>query len=407
MNSTEKKEWENLIGKYLSNTISKIELDRLLELTDLNNDEDFNDTMSGLWETFRTHQSDTGGYDTSTKFNSLMKEANSLTEQKQRIKKKKDYRWLIAATILGVLLSATIYNLYFTQKTAEIPNNPITAASKDFAPGKSGAILKLANGQEIVLDSAGNGVLAIQGGASVVNEDGQIKYNNAGTTGGEVLYNAVSTPRGRQFKITLADGTNVWLNAASSIEYPAVFSEKERRVSINGEAYFEVATVYNKQNSKVPFIVEITSEGKKAAVNVLGTHFNINAYDNEKEIKTTLIEGAVEFSGNGQQSGRMSAGQQAKLDKKEGAITLQNNVNIQETMAWKNGLFSFNNTDMGTLFRQIERWYDVQMEYQGALPDRRFGGEISRDNNLSQILTILEESNMKFKIDGKKIIVLR
>lgn len=406
MNSTEKKEWESLVKKYLSRTISKPELDRLLALAEKNDADEFDEPMLEAWEALKINQPDTHS-NTDEKFAELMNKAATLTQHQTAPVKRKNYIWMAAAVVAAFLISATIYHLYFSKQISEpsvVVNN--TQTPIDVAPGKDGAILKLANGQEIILDSAGNGVLAMQGETSVVNENGQIKYKNGDPNNNEILFNEISTPRGRQFRVVLSDGTKVWLNAASSIRYPAAFSEKERKVYITGEVYFEVAAAYNKQKTRIPFLVDVTTAGKKAAeVEVLGTHFNINAYDNEQEIKTTLIEGVVTLSNSEHQTGKLIPGQQAKMNR-QGSFTVDNNVNTDEVLAWKNGFFSFRNTDLGTLFRQIERWYDITIEHQGTLPDRRFGGEISRDNNISQILTILEESNLKFKMDDKKIIVL-
>jgi transmembrane sensor len=283
------------------------------------------------------------------------------------------------------------------------------ATTADVMPGKNGAILTLSNGQQLVLDSANNGALAAQPGLQIVKHDSMIAYgplpNKERTT--EVAYNTLSTPRGRQFQVVLSDGTKVWLNASSSIHYPAVFDGKERVVEVTGEAYFEVAALTPKGGKKkMPFIVKIkTSSGNDGRVEVLGTHFNINAYDDEAAIKTTLLEGSVKTSiGNGQ-SAILKPGEQAVLSGANSPLTIHHSPDLGQVMAWKNGFFQFERSDIQTVMRQIARWYDVEIKYEGPVTKDKFGGSIPRDATLSQVLHALEQSLVHFTIQGKKVIV--
>lgn len=408
MNDAEKQEWEQLLRKYISGSVSKNELDRLLQLTEENSNESFNDTMLSLWNEAGSAENNRGDADME-KLDSIIKEADIYIGKKAEEQKTRSRRpWYIAATVSGIVLATSLF-FYHTAKK-DTPHESITEKNSiplDFSPGRSGAILRLAGGEEILLDSAGNGLLAVQGETKITNKDGQIQYRSV-TPGVETLYNTISTPRGRQYRLVLSDGTKVWLNAASSIHYPAAFSDRERRVSITGEVYFEVAaSVKPGSNTRKPFIVQIeAASGKKGEVEVLGTHFNINAYDNEPEIRTTLIEGSVKLFDHRRQWKSLQPGQQAKLSKYDGEIHVEDNIDTDAALAWKNGFFSFSNTDMATLLRQIERWYDIDIAYSGILPDRKFGGKISRENNVSQILKIMEESNMRFRLEDKKVIIL-
>ncbi|OQP57783.1 hypothetical protein A3860_09150 [Niastella vici] len=283
-------------------------------------------------------------------------------------------------------------------------NKPTVAMKTDIMPGKNGAILTLSNGQKLVLDSADNGALTAQPGLHIIKHDSLIDYGEAANVGNHnaaIAYNTLSTPRGRQFRLVLSDGTKVWLNAASSIHYPAVFEGKERVVEVTGEAYFEVA-----KNAARPFIVNIkTSSGNNGRVEVLGTHFNINAYDDEENIKTTLLEGKVKMSSqvNGQSS-ILSPGEQVSLSQSS-QLSQPIAVQTDVVMAWKNGFFQFERADIQTVMRQIARWYDVDIQYNGPVTNDRFGGSIPRDATLSQVLHALEQSLVHFTIQGKKVIV--
>lgn len=304
----------------------------------------------------------------------------------------------VAAAIL-LLVIGTIYfrnRLTNTSQPIAAHNTDSPRITRDIPPGGDGAILTLADGKKIVLDSVQNGELSIQGNTKIVKEGGRLAYMPQGSAGHEVLYNTMYIPRGKQYQLILPDGSHVWLNAASSIRYPASFTGKERKVEITGEAYFEVA-----KSPARPFRVKIG----EAEVEVLGTHFNIMAYEEEATVKTTLLEGAVKVT-RAKASHLLRPGQEAQLNKNSDGITVIDDAPLSEAVAWKNGLFFFNRASLSTVMRQIARWYDVQIVYEGDIPDMEFGGKISRNNNVSEVLKILELSKVHFRIDGKKIIVM-
>ncbi|MEP7143694.1 MAG: FecR domain-containing protein [Ferruginibacter sp.] len=300
--------------------------------------------------------------------------------------------WSAAAVII-ILLGTSAY-LYYPSSKKEIAAKTIQqpVIQDVSAPVKSKAILTLADGSKVELDSISNGTLAQQGNVRVVKQaDGQITYTG---TGSEELFNTLNVPRGSKVvTIKLSDGTIVWLNSESSLRYPASFTGKERKVEITGEAYFEVA-----HDPSVPFIV------KKDAmeIKVLGTHFNINTYEEERINKVTLLEGSIKIAINNH-ARLIKPGQQAQVNDE---IKLVDGINTEEVMAWKNGLFQFGEkADLNIIMRKIARWYDVTVDYEGGVADQRFGGEIPMNSNLSQVLEILRTSGVKFTIDGKKVIV--
>jgi transmembrane sensor len=272
--------------------------------------------------------------------------------------------------------------------------------SHDIPPGGNKAKLTLADGSTISLDSLQNGDLARQGNAKIVKlKSGGLAYQVAASNKPQATslatYNILSTPPGGQYQLVLADGSKVWLNAASSLRFPTTFAGKERSVEITGEAYFEI-----KKNAEMPFRVKV----RDAEVEVLGTSFNVMAYNNENAIKTTLLEGAVKVS-KGNKSALLQPGQQAALNVSSSVINVRE-TDVEEAVAWKNGLFQFNSDDIGTIMRQLGRWYDVETGYEGKIPDWHFTGSIGRNIPLSKVLKMLEVNDFHFRIEGKKIIVL-
>jgi transmembrane sensor len=321
--------------------------------------------------------------------------------------------WWIAAAML-VLLTGTAYYLHTRQQAALLAKKEQTLKN-DVEPGSNKAVLTLSDGTTIVLDDASNGVIAEQGNAKVLKpEDGQLLYSQEGDSENEPLaYNTLATPRSGQYQLVLPDGTKVWLNAASSIHYPIAFAGNERRVQITGEAYFEVAPLTPKGGShKIPFVVMVRGKGE---VEVLGTHFNVSAYNDEDAMKTTLLEGKVKVTNQQlasgsvperKQSAILKPGDQAVLTA-DSRLTIHDKADVDNVVAWKNGLFHFESADIRTVMRQLARWYDVEVVYERTTMkyDPLFV-EISRNTRLSDVLKILQESgSAKFTIQDKKIIV--
>jgi len=306
-------------------------------------------------------------------------------------------RWGWAAASLLLILAAGSY--FLLSDSSHMP--PVSQDLRplpQITPGKNGAVLTLADGSRVVLDSLGNSVIASQNGTQVVLKDGQLAYHPGGQATPEVLWNTMTTPRGRQFKIILPDGTTVWLNAASSIRYPTAFSGSERRVEVTGEAYFEVA-----KNEQMPFQVSINHE---AEVQVLGTEFNINGYTDEPMIKTTLLEGSVRIV-KGKNTRILKPGEQALIhaagssDAEIGVMAGE----AEKAVAWKKGIFNMEGVETAAFMRQLSRWYDLEIVYKGPVPERTFHGKLGRDLQLSQILEVLSQFNIRYKLDGKVLTI--
>lgn len=254
-----------------------------------------------------------------------------------------------------------------------------TVAPDDILPGSNKAILTLSDGRKIELKEGAE--IFNDGGVNINKNNGELIYNKTNI----LAYNIMSTPRGGQYRLSLPDGTRVWLNASSSITYPTAFHGRERKVSITGEAYFEVAYDETK-----PFHVEVNN----ITVEVLGTRFNINAYPDEQQVTTTLLEGSVKINASFLQPGQAWA---------NGVIR---NADTEQAVAWKNGYFNFNRVGLPAVMRQISRWYDVDVVYEGKIPDLLFLGEIQRELQLSDVLEVLKRTEVHFKIEGKKIVVM-
>jgi transmembrane sensor len=301
----------------------------------------------------------------------------------------------VAAAVILFALAAGGYFVFFNNKNTQLASvKPVL--QNDIAPGGNKATLTLADGSVVVLNDQQNGTLLNQGNTKVIKlGDGRVAYNGANAANGQAAYNTIATPRGGKYQVALADGSQVWLNAASSIRFPAAFTGKERDVEITGEVYFEVA-----KNKAMPFVVK--TGGVK--VQVLGTHFNVMSYTDEATVKTTLLEGSVKVL-NGASTTVIKPGQQAKINSGAKGIVVQDNVDTDETIAWKNDLFIFNNAGIETIMRQIARWYDVEVSYDGPVTTDHFTGKVSRNSTAAQVLKILELSDIHFTITGKKIIV--
>jgi len=303
--------------------------------------------------------------------------------------------WWAAAVVTGLLMATGLY--FFLRPVTPVKSIPVLAEryKNDVAPGGNKAMLTLADGSSIALDDAKNDTLGRQGNTSIIKlQNGQVAYHSSGAAA-PVSWNTLSTPRGGQYQLTLPDGTGVWLNAASTLHFPTSFAGNNRTVELTGEGYFEVAPQPGK-----PFQVKVNN----TTVTVLGTHFNIMAYTNEKALAVSLLEGAVNVSHQGTVR-KLLPGQQA-------LISSNNNITVtgadmMEAVAWKNGFFIFERADIITVMRQLERWYDIEVVYEGTPPQMLFGGGMQRSLPLSGVLKLLEKNGVLFKIEGRKITVLR
>lgn len=303
-------------------------------------------------------------------------------------------QWWAAASVI-LLIGLAGYFLFFNN-AAKQPALVKAIPHEIIAPEANRAVITLSDGQEIYLDSAGNGALAVQGNVKVSKlPGGEIAYQTeSGHSTSALQYNTLSNPKGSKVvNIVLADGSKVWLNAGSSLRYPVVFLGSQRKVSVEGEAYFEVAPDVSK-----PFFVRSGT----LEVQVLGTHFNVNAFrDDEEDTKITLLEGSVKIINNNE-TGLLKPGQQAQVNKE---IKVVNNIDLNTVMAWKNGYFQFDKASLQSVMKQISRWYDVEVIYEGNNQSREFVGEMERDLNLPEVLKILEMNKVHFSIVGKKIII--
>ena len=320
--------------------------------------------------------------------------------------RRKMVSWAAAAILLVSM--AGIWLLYVRRGPREIA--PISQRYRnDVGPGRNAAVLTLAGGKTIVLDDSAPRAIGQQGNAVVLNDSGRLVYQvsspqaslaaGSGVTSGvtsEIFYNTLTTQKGNQYHLTLPDGTKVWLNAASSITYPTAFAGNERRVTISGEAYFEVM-----KNQQQPFVVQ---QGDMS-VQVLGTSFDVNGYGDEAALKTTLVEGKVRV-GKGAAVSVLEPGEQAIIPNGSEAVSIDHNPDIEAVLAWKNGGFAFKDADIEVIMRQMERWYNVQVVYEAKIT-KHFVADIPRNVPLSQLLKLLEATDqVHFRIEGKKVIVM-
>jgi ferric-dicitrate binding protein FerR (iron transport regulator) len=257
-------------------------------------------------------------------------------------------------------------------------------------------ILILGNGHKVVLNKSSQLSMREKDGSLLSNADSTLKYDSRKSDNQEIVYNTIVVPRGGQYQLILADGSKVWINSASSLRYPTAFSGKTREVYLDGEAYFEVA-----HNANSPFKVKTA----RAEVQVLGTHFNVNAYQDEAACKTTLLEGSVEVkTPTGDQI--IKPGQQ-DVANSDGSQIVDSNVNLEEEVAWKNGLFFFKDAGIQEIMRQACRWYDLKVAYEGPAPDIRFTGKMSRKVNAAGLINILKYAGFHIREDGKTIYVTK
>ena len=308
-----------------------------------------------------------------------------------------NYGRLISIAALAILILYA--GVFFIKQRKPHQYQPALVAKKNnskLLPGGNRAMLILSNGSAINLNDTKNGALANEKGVVIhKNADGRITYDQAGryTTHEANVFNTVVTPKGGQYQLVLGDGTKVWLNAASTLKYPVTFSGRERKIELSGEAYFEVA-----HDQHRPF--RVISNGQ--TVEVLGTHFNVNAYPDEKMTRTTLLEGSVKVSA-GEMSSQIKPGQQVQF--KNGHLAVSQ-ADMEEAIAWKKGFFYFKDDDIQTVMRQLSRWYDVSVRYEGEIPAREFSGQMSKNITALQLMHILSIEQINYRIENRTIVIM-
>ncbi|QEH43429.1 FecR family protein [Chitinophaga sp. XS-30] len=333
-----------------------------------------------------------------------MVQENTGREIKRRINdrlflRRRRRRLVLASMAAAALLTGIALTwLLFTGNKGD-HSSQVAALAEDKAPGSNRAVLTLGGGRKIALDDAAAGNLALQGGARIRKSAGnEIVYESAPPATGKdipaIVFNTITTPRGGQFQIRLPDGTKVWLNSASSLRFPTFFDGLERKVELTGEGYFEVA-----ENKAHPFLVKSSGQ----TIQVLGTHFNINAYADDGLVRTTLLEGSVLVHGE-KNSNKLMPGEQSQLNMRSGSI-YKTKADIEQVMAWKHGNFLFNDTYLPDIMKQLSRWYDVEV-IEKDIPRIRYNGGIPRSMQLSDVLKMLEETgNIKFHLVNNTITI--
>ncbi|SDM34896.1 FecR protein [Daejeonella rubra] len=387
----EKENFHKLLDKYISGEASQEEEQRLLNFYGSFNTHAKNDPVPGL-DNLKDKI-----------FDKISEKINPVEDYQQSYK----LYYLKSFSIAAMILLAITTGIYFYSNRTIIEDEQFTEidVKNDILPGNNKAILILADGSKISLDDAANGLLASQGNIAITKtENGEIIYeknqvNKMKNIPDHFVINTIQTPKGGKYQVRLPDGSKVWLNSASTLSYPTAFTGTERKVKLSGEAYFEIAS-----NKKIPFRVE--SDGQ--IVEVLGTHFNINSYDDEDFTKTTLLEGSVKVILNSKsdvlgKTRMLKPGEQSLTNSKQPGIRIEN-ADTEKAIAWKNGYFKFKNTPIQQIMREVERWYDVELVYEGNMPKDEFTGFISNEVNISAVLKILEQSGgVKFSVKGKKI----
>ncbi|WP_127125873.1 FecR family protein [Pseudoflavitalea rhizosphaerae] len=385
------KEFEDLFRTYLADTMTPAEF---LRWKHMMQDDAYSPELEAQLEELVNADQSSAGIDAPVEKMYRHIAAGGFPQHGKPLLMRSYVRWVAAAAVL-LLAGVAIFVLFLDNgKKHSVPVEQVIAESLDMLPGSNGAVLTLANGKKVVLDSMKNGVISLESNGKAVLENGALKYEADGAAAGEMQFNTITTAKGRQFQVRLPDGSKAWLNAASSLTYPTRFSGEERNVKVNGEVYFEVAKQKNK-----PFKVIAPDQ---SFIEVTGTTFNVNAYHDEAAITTTLTEGAVNIhAGNSYRAIR--PGQQAAV--KAGQINVIDGADTSQVLAWKNGVFDLNNAELTTVMRQLARWYDVNVEYEKQ-PPVRFGGKMQRNLKLSQVLNGLSGMGVQFRIEeGRKLVV--
>lgn len=383
-----------LFQKYYSGDASAEETDELMALIrEAQDDQQLSGLLKDAWENAAKRPGFFSQDESNTIFSNILEQTADGDEDIEPLRRW--YWWRYAAAAILVLVGLGALYKFNTESITQ-PKIASTELVNDVEPGGNRATLTLADGSTILLDSASNGVLATQAGARISkNSDGQLTYDaqNNGAAADPNQVNMLSTPKGGQYQITLPDGSKVWLNSSSSIRFPASFADNERSVAITGEVYFEV-----KKDKRRPFRVHFQDN----EIEVLGTSFNVMAYQDEPSSRTTLIEGSVSLT-NSNNRKKLTPGEQAAINGNGNIKTTQ--VDVDEVIAWKKGLFYFRDESIEQVMKKASRWYDIQVEYQGSIPLRQFTGKVSMDVNISELLNMLSYAGVNCKLENKKVII--
>lgn len=394
------KRLQELLQRYLANTCTRQELDELLAAVAQEPADSW--LLQVMEQHWHNSASAAGMPDAEARLENLLQSTRPATGPADQpftgtvIKERRNTHWqryaAAAALLTGIAVGTYFYLQPAPDRAGKLAGNN-TLQQTNVTPGSNKALLTLADGTTVTLDSAGNQVLQ-QGNTAIHQHKGHLQYAVQGTTS-TVSFNTLSTPRGGQYQVVLPDGTKVWLNAASRLKYPTAFTGKERVVELQGQAYFEIA-----QKAEQPFKVRLDN----MEVQVLGTSFDIMAYPDENTVNTTLLTGAVKVLVN-KESRLLQPGQQASVAT-SGHIGIAT-VNVDDVLAWKEGYFAFRDAGLETIMRQLSRWYDVDVRFEGPIPQGTFSGEIGKSLSLAQTLKILEQTRVHFKIeDNKRIVIL-
>jgi ferric-dicitrate binding protein FerR (iron transport regulator) len=384
---------KRLIQRWMENTITQEEKGELVRL--LNEQTLLSDVEPGLQEMWnaQTNQPVFSEDETASMIerilsNNRLEGENDLQPPVHRIHFMRRWGWAAASII--ILLSAGVFLWTTSKNGSERQRTAVHPPANEVMPAMGKVVLKLPDGQQIYLDSI-DGSVVKEGALTVNNKKGSLAYTGAA---GKMEYHTLTVPRGRQYELQLPDGTNVWLNAASSITYPIIFNGPERKVTVSGEVYFEVA-----KNKEKPFRVAAND----MMITVTGTHFNVNAYTDEPFLATTVLEGGVKVSRNNR-TVILSPDEQSLSDA-TGNISVNRNVNVKEIMAWRERFFHFESADLPTILRELARWYDVDVAYEGVISKEKFFMIVRRNSSLSAVLKALQANDVEFNINGKKLTV--
>lgn len=385
-----------LLEKLTSNTCTWQEKKELFTLIEGVDDPQLKAVLEAAWLKYNQPTHNLSDASSSIILNNILQR-----NQPTRVLFIRQWRAAAVAAAAALLIGFSIYRFTGSPSAKQ---EPVTIASNIQAPATHKATITLSNGQQVLADSIANGQLVMQGQTKVIRlASGEIVYQPQGQHE-EVLLNTLTNPKGSQVtSVTLSDGSRVWLNAGTTLTYPVAFSGSERKVTVSGEAYFEVAPA---GDHKIPFLVNIrTNQRDSSLVTVLGTHFNIKAYEDEADTRVTLLQGSVQVD-HQQQGLRIVPGQQARYAAGK-QIQVSTAASAEEVVAWKEGLFAYQNSNIAQVLRDAARWYDIDIVYAGnKIPDDTFTGEIPRSATLTELLSILKMSRVHFKLEGRQLTVL-